>query len=59
MNRDLTIHNSSPQQSIPFRATRAAALMLVMVFASATAGGEEHWSEVEKPQQQLANEPLE
>jgi hypothetical protein len=47
MNRDLTIHNSSPQQSIPFRATRAAALMLVMVFASATAGGEEHGKDSE------------
>ena len=42
MNRDLTIHNSIPQQSIFFRATRAAALMLVMLFAAATAGGEEH-----------------
>lgn len=43
MNRDLTIYNSIPQQSIPFRATRAAALMLVMIFAAATASGEEHY----------------
>jgi hypothetical protein len=42
MNRDLTIHNPIPQQGVPFRATRAAALMLAMVFAAATAAGEEH-----------------
>ena len=36
MNRNFT------QQSIPFGATRAAALMLVMVLVAATARGEEH-----------------
>lgn len=42
MNRDLTIHNFIPQQSIYFHAVRAAALMLVMVFVAAIARGEEH-----------------
>jgi hypothetical protein len=42
MNRDLTIHNSILQQGIPFRATRAAALVLVTIFAAVTARGEEH-----------------
>src|SRR6266849_6740652 len=42
MNRHPTIHNSVPQQSIPFGPTRRAALMLVLVFAAATARGEEH-----------------
>jgi hypothetical protein len=47
MNGDFTIHNSIPPQRIPFRVTRAAGLMLVMVFATATGGGEEHRNDPE------------
>lgn len=42
MKRDITIHNSISQQSVGIRRTHAVALMLVMVFAAATASGREH-----------------
>jgi hypothetical protein len=42
MDRNPAVHDSIPRQSVPFRANRAAALMLAIAFAASTAAGEVH-----------------